>query len=239
MRAMDDQACLNRLLARLFGIQRGPHLAYRHRPTAAAAGDHAGAGRSRVDVDAACLLEWTHELVQAVFVGSFDDQVQRVLALDDGLAFDLHPMLPDVGAAHVIQQRGAHVRILGRAVFGCMMVSHNIKRHCAPLSPRASEIITVNAAAFAPEALPPSLKLRRTAGVPNAAAALGWPAVALAEAGRRASPKLGNHAERRRETEEAAEKNAQGSLCVLGELCVQTSHFLTGSSDERRRDRSV
>jgi hypothetical protein len=44
-----------------------------------------------------------------------------------------------------------------------------------------------NAAAFAPEALPPSLKLRRTA-------------VALAEAGRRASPKLGkNHAERKRE----------------------------------------
>src|SRR5438094_9767897 len=56
----------------------------------------------------------------------------------------------------------------------------------------------LNAAAFAPEALPSSLKLRRTAGAPNAAAALGWPAVALAEAGRRASPKLGeNHAERK------------------------------------------
>jgi len=52
----------------------------------------------------------------------------------------------------------------------------------------------LNAAAFAPEALPPSLKLRRTA-------------VALAEAGRRAPPKLGeNHAERRRELAEHAEK---------------------------------
>jgi len=55
------------------------------------------------------------------------------------------------------------------------------------------EQITFNAAAFAPQALPPSLKLRRTA-------------VALAEAGRRASPKLGNRAERRRETAEVAEK---------------------------------
>ena len=53
----------------------------------------------------------------------------------------------------------------------------------------------LNAAAFAPEALPPSLKLRRTA-------------VALAEAGRRAPPKLGeNHAERRRELAEQAEKS--------------------------------
>jgi len=61
----------------------------------------------------------------------------------------------------------------------------------------------LNAVAFAPEALPPSLKLRRTA-------------VALAEAGRRASPKPEeNHAERRRETAEAAEK-------------FQTSHFFTG-----------
>ncbi|PYR30764.1 MAG: hypothetical protein DMF92_07550 [Acidobacteria bacterium] len=68
---------------------------------------------------------------------------------------------------------------------------------------RAFEQITFNAAAFAPEALPPSLKLRRTA-------------VALAEAGRRASPKPEeNHAERRRETAEAAEK-------------FQTSHFFTG-----------
>ena len=54
------------------------------------------------------------------------------------------------------------------------------------------EQITFNAAAFAPQALPPSLKLGRTA-------------VALAEAGRRASPKLGeNYAERRRETAEKA-----------------------------------
>src|SRR6267378_1918648 len=125
MRAMDDQARFNRLLARLFGIERRPHLAYRHRPTAAAAGDHTGAGRSRIDVDAACLLEWTHELVQAFFVGSFDDQVQRVLTLYDGLAFDLHPMLPDIWAAHVIQQRGTHVRVLSGAAFGCMVVSHN------------------------------------------------------------------------------------------------------------------
>ena len=51
----------------------------------------------------------------------------------------------------------------------------------------------LNAAAFAPEALPPSLKLRRTA-------------VALAEAGRRASPKLGKNHERRRELAEHAEK---------------------------------
>ena len=61
---------------------------------------------------------------------------------------------------------------------------------------------------IAPEALPPSRKLRRTAGVPNAAAALGWPAVALAEAGRRAAPKLGeSHAERRRELAEHADKS--------------------------------
>src|SRR5207247_4147298 len=78
----------------------------------------------------------------------------------------------------------------------------------------------LNAAAFAPEALPPSLKLRRTAGVPNAAAALGWPAVALAEAGRRASPKLGeNHAEQRRELAEHAEKSWAILLCGLRGLC--------------------
>src|SRR2546422_9714011 len=71
----------------------------------------------------------------------------------------------------------------------------------------------LNAAAFAPEALPPSLKLRRTAGVPNAAAALGWPAVALAEAGRRASPKLGeHHAEQRRELAEDAGQSPGISL---------------------------
>src|SRR5206468_10921423 len=84
----------------------------------------------------------------------------------------------------------------------------------------------LNAAAFAPEALPSSLKLRRTAGVPNAAAALGWPAVALAEAGRRASPKLGeNHAERRRELAERAEQSsgiffsAVSAVSALNVIC--------------------
>src|SRR5439155_6240449 len=74
---------------------------------------------------------------------------------------------------------------------------HPIAQHVGhvhdKITQRACEQITFNAAAFAPEALPPSLKLRRTA-------------VALAEAGRQASPMLGNYAERRRETAEAAKK---------------------------------
>ena len=62
----------------------------------------------------------------------------------------------------------------------------------------------LNGAPFAPEALPPSLKLRRTA-------------VALAEAGRRAAPKLGeNHAERRRELAEHAEKSLVTRNAVSG-----------------------
>src|SRR5436190_10551330 len=73
---------------------------------------------------------------------------------------------------------------------------------------RDCEQFTLNAAAFAPEALPPSLKLRRTAGVPNAAAALGWPAVALAEAGRRASPELGKEPRRA----EAGARRARGEI---------------------------
>jgi hypothetical protein len=64
-------------------------------------------------------------------------------------------------------------------------------------------ITTITAAAFAPKALPPSPKLRRTA-------------VALAEAGRRASPKLvWNNAKRRREAAETAENRD-----ILGELSV-------------------
>ena len=58
----------------------------------------------------------------------------------------------------------------------------------------SGELLADNAAAFAPQALPPSLKLRRTAA-------------ALAEAGRRASPELAeNNAEQRRESAELAEK---------------------------------
>jgi hypothetical protein len=49
-------------------------------------------------------------------------------------------MLPDIWAAHMIQQGGAHVRILRRAAFGCMMVSHNIERHSVSLIPRAQRL---------------------------------------------------------------------------------------------------
>src|SRR6266851_5014562 len=63
---------------------------------------------------------------------------------------------------------------------------HSVYRAAADVG-RAFQARLGDCAAFAPVALPPSLKLRRTA-------------VALAEAGRRASPKLARRArERRRE----------------------------------------
>ena len=57
MRPMDHQAGLHSLLAGIFGIQRRHEFAHRHRRGAAAAGDHAGAGRGWVDVQGAGHVE--------------------------------------------------------------------------------------------------------------------------------------------------------------------------------------
>ncbi len=49
-----------------------------------------------VDVQAAAgQLERLNELAQAFLVTSFHDEVHGVLTVDDGLALDLQPVLPD------------------------------------------------------------------------------------------------------------------------------------------------
>ena len=52
-----------------------------------------------------------------------------MLTLHDGLALDLHPVLPDIGAAQVIQEHGPHIGVLRRAALGCVVMPHNEQRH--------------------------------------------------------------------------------------------------------------
>ena len=58
----------------------------------------------------------------------------RVLALHDGFALDLHAELPDVRPAQVIEQPGAHERVLGRTAVGGMLMAHDEQRHGGFLS---------------------------------------------------------------------------------------------------------
>jgi hypothetical protein len=70
-------------------------------------------------------LERLHELAQARFVTGLHNEIQRVLPLHDRLAADLYPMLADIRAAQVIQQHRPRGRVLGRAAFGCVVMSNN------------------------------------------------------------------------------------------------------------------
>jgi len=129
MRAMHDETGFDRLLARLFGIERRPEVARRHRGAASTAGHHACAGRGRIDVDAAGHLKGLEELVQAALLCGFDDQVERVLPLHDRFAENLHAVLSHVRTAQVIQKPGTHVGILRGTSLGRVVVSHDEQRH--------------------------------------------------------------------------------------------------------------
>jgi hypothetical protein len=99
------------------------------RRSATAARDHPRAGRGGVDVHAADHLERLHQRPQAVLVVRFGDQVQSVLTLHDRLTLDVHPELPDVRPAQVIQEHRAHVRILSRATLRGVLVADNEQPH--------------------------------------------------------------------------------------------------------------
>ena len=129
MRPVHQQAGVNRLLARFFGIKRRPAPAHRHRRRAAAARDHAHAGRGGIDVDAAGHLERLQERTQAALVGSFHDHVHRVLALHDRFAVDLQPESPDVRAAQMVEKAGTQKRVLRRTAFDRMLMSYDEKTH--------------------------------------------------------------------------------------------------------------
>ena len=129
MRSVHDHAGVDRLLAGLFGIQRGHVWARRHGRRAATARDCADARRGRVDVETASHLERLHELAQAVLVSGFHDHVHRVLAVHDGFALDLQAELPDIRATQVIEKTGTHQRVLRRTAVGRMLMSHDEKGH--------------------------------------------------------------------------------------------------------------
>jgi len=99
MRAVDDQAGINGLLAGLHRIQGGHELAREHRRGTTAASNHAGADRGRIDLQTASHLERLHEFAEPALVSSLYDKVQGVFALHDGLTLNLHPVLPHVWAA--------------------------------------------------------------------------------------------------------------------------------------------
>jgi hypothetical protein len=115
MRAMYDQAGFNRLLAGIFGIERRYEFAYRHRRRTSPAGDHAGTCRGRVDVEASGHLKGLQELAQAALLTCLDDEVQGVFTLNDRLAENLHPVLPHVWAAQMVQELGTRVGVMRRA----------------------------------------------------------------------------------------------------------------------------
>jgi hypothetical protein len=52
-----------------------------------------------------------------------DDEVQRVLALDDRFALELQTVPAKIGTAQMVQERRPEIRILGRARFGPMLMS--------------------------------------------------------------------------------------------------------------------
>ena len=132
MRPMDDEA-RRRSPAGTRPPDRSPApVARRQRRAAAAAGHDAGAGRRRIDVDAARHLKRLHELRGAALVARFDDQIERVLPLDDGFALDLDAVLPDVGAAEVVQQHRPDVRILRGAALGRVLMTDDEERHGSP-----------------------------------------------------------------------------------------------------------
>ena len=129
VRAMHDELGVERVLAGLFGIDRRHGVACRQVLPAAAACDDAGAGRGRINVQAASLLERVHEPAQLTLVACFHDEIHRVFPPYHGLTLDLHAVLPHVGTAEVIQQPGAHVRVLRGAVLGCVLMSDDEQRH--------------------------------------------------------------------------------------------------------------
>jgi hypothetical protein len=115
---MHDKAGIDRLLARVLGIQRRQLSARRHRRGASAARDHAHARRRRIDVQAASRLEWLHEFTQERFILGFYDQVHRVCALDDRFTLDPHAKFPDIRTAQMIEEARAEKRVLrGTAVW--------------------------------------------------------------------------------------------------------------------------
>jgi hypothetical protein len=134
---MDQEAGVDRALAGFLGIERRRRLVDRgQRCGTATAGDHPGARRRRIHVDVARHGERLHELAHPALVTRLHDQVERVLALDDGLALDLDALPSHVRAAQVVQQRRAHRGIFGRALLGFVLMADDEQGHRTPLRRR-------------------------------------------------------------------------------------------------------
>ena len=98
MRAMHDEARVDRMLAGFLRIECGERLVdHGHRGCASAAGNHSHARGRGKDVNRARLRERSHERANTIFVARLDDHVEGVLALHDGLSLDVDAMVPDVG----------------------------------------------------------------------------------------------------------------------------------------------
>src|SRR5688572_14733288 len=126
---MDDEPGIDCLLAGEFSIHGWPRITHGERGPAAAARDDAGACGRRINIEAARHFEWPHELAQTALVVCLGDDIQRVLALDDGLALDLHSVAPNVRSAEMIEKHRTQVGILSRAALGLVLMPHHEKCH--------------------------------------------------------------------------------------------------------------
>jgi hypothetical protein len=127
---MDDEACIDRPLAGVHGIDRRNDVVDRRnlRQTAAAA-HHLPVRRRRIDLDAARHRKGPRERTNENLVACLDDQVERVLALDARLPPDLDSLLAHVRRAQVVQEQRTRLRVGGRTAFRRVLVTDDEKRH--------------------------------------------------------------------------------------------------------------
>jgi hypothetical protein len=87
-------------------------------------------GRGR-DLYAADISEWFKECPQVGLSVCLGNDQKSMLAIDNGLALDVNPLLTGVAPIENVQELSALVRVLGRACRSIMLMSYNEESHAS------------------------------------------------------------------------------------------------------------
>jgi len=129
---VDDEAGVDRDLAGLLGVNgRDEGIKRRHGRCAAAARDDLGAGRGRLHLETAGVLQRLQEAPQVLFAGGLGDDEHGVGRLQDRFAVDANAVAGRVGAAEEVEQLRARGEVGGRASFGRVLVADDEQVHGA------------------------------------------------------------------------------------------------------------